>query len=103
MSYDRYTMFRGDGIIDFVPGIQLDKKDTDYFETYYLGRTRLDVLSNKYYGDPNYDWLIMLANQEYGSMEFEIPDLTELRIPYPLNKTIEDYTTKIRRHKELYG
>ncbi len=103
MTYDRYKQFRVNGIIQVVPGITLDHKDTDYFETYILGQSRLDIISNDYYGDPNYDWLIMLANPEYGSLEYKIPDGATIRIPYPLSATLENYNNKILMHKTLYN
>lgn len=103
MSYDRYKQFRVNGQIQVVPGITIDPKDTDYFETYVLGQSRLDVISNDYYGDANYDWLIMLANPEYGSLEYKIPDGATIRIPYPLSVTLENYNNKILMHKTLYN
>ena len=103
MSYDRYKQFRVNGQIQIIPGITVDPKDTDYFETYTLGVSRLDIISNDYYGDPNYDWLIMLANPQYGSLEYKIPDGSVLRIPYPLSTTIENYNNKIALHKSLYN
>ena len=103
MSYDRYKQFRINGHIEVVHGITIDPKDTDYFETYILGQSRLDIISNDYYGDPNYDWLIMLANPEYGSLEYKIPDGVTLRIPYPLSATLENYNNKIIAYKTLYN
>ena len=102
MAYDRYKNFRINGTIRIVPGITLDPKSTDYFETYNLGNSRLDLISFKYYGDPNYDWLIMLANPEYGSLEYQIPDGSLLRIPYPLSTSIENYNAKVEQYQQLY-
>lgn len=101
-TYDRYSLFRNNGKIEIVPSVTIEKKSTDYYETYILGKSRLDIISNNYYGNPNYDWLIMMANPEYGSMEFEIPDGSELRIPYPLDTTIKKYIEAVKLHKELY-
>ena len=103
MAYDRYTKFRMNGTIKTVPGITLTPKSTDYFETYHLGQSRLDLISYDYYGDPGYDWLIMLANPQYGSLEYKIPDGSVLRIPYPLATTLEDYNNKISQYETLYG
>jgi hypothetical protein len=103
MSYDRYTRFRVNGTIKIVPGITIDPKSTDYFETYTLGLSRLDIISSEYYGDPNYDWLIMQANPQYGSLEFNIENKSLLRIPYPLETTMSQYYSDIDKYKELYG
>lgn len=103
MSYDRYDKFRNNGLISLVPFVKIPKKNTDYYEIYHKGITRLDILSFNYYGDANYDWLIMQANPQYGSMEFDIPDKAEIRIPFPLNTTIEQYKANIDSYIALYG
>lgn len=101
-SYDRYSQFRQDGSISIVPFGVIPPKDTDFFEVYAKGETRLDILSYQYYNDSNYGWLIMQANPQYGSIEFEIPDGAKLRIPYPLSQTIQDYRASIEEYKRLY-
>lgn len=102
MSYNRYNRFLINGSYDIVPSVEIYKKPSDYTEVYEAGKTRLDLLSYKYYGDANYDWLIMMANPEYGSMEFNIPDGAIIRIPFPLNTTIELYNKAIDRYNTLY-
>ena len=51
MDYDRYSKFRVNGGTQFVPFIPIPVKDTDYYEIYEKGKTRLDLLSYQYYGD----------------------------------------------------
>ena len=101
-SYDRYSQFRQDGSISIVPFGEVPTKDTDYYEIYYRGTTRLDILSYQYYNDSNYGWLIMQANPQYGSIEFGIPDQAKLRIPYPLSQSLQDYRASIENYKKLY-
>lgn len=101
MSYNRYSNFLINGTYKIVPGIKIAMKNSDYSEVYHEGVTRLDILSQKYYGDANYDWLIMMANPEYGSMEFNIPDGSILRIPYPLNATLENYNKSVENYNIL--
>lgn len=102
MSYNRYNNFIKNGRYEIVPSVKIMPKSTDCMEVYEAGKSRLDLISYKYYGDANYDWLIMMANPEYGSMEFNIPDGAVLRIPFPLNLTIENYTKAIERYNSLY-
>ena len=102
-TYNRYKSFVKNGRISLIPFISIPKKSSDYYEEYELGKTRLDLLSYKYYDNPNYDWLIMQANPEYGSMEFNIEDGAILRIPYPLEDTILRYYSDIEEYKKLYG
>jgi len=102
MSYNRYTNFTSNGAIDLVPFVEIKKMPTDYY-VHHDVNTRLDVLSYDYYGDPNYGWLIMQANPEYGSLEFKIPHNALLRIPFPLELAITNYNEGIRKYKKLYG
>ena len=101
--YNRYKSFVENGTMHLVPFIKIPIKNSDYYEEYKVGKTRLDVLSYKYYNNPNYGWLILQANPECGSLEFNIEDGAKLRIPYPLDITISQYYIDIERYKELYG
>ena len=96
--FDRYKNFRINGDVRLVPHISIPVKDSDMYITYEKGKMRMDMLSHKYYNDVDYGWLIMQANPQYGSMEFLIPDKVELRIPFPLDKSLSDYEKGI----ELY-
>ena len=79
---------------------KLDKRDGI---TYELGKTRLDKLSQTYYGNPYHGFLIMLANPQYGGMEFDIPDRAVIRVPFPFNQTLEQYEDAVETHFRLYG
>ena len=103
MKNSRYDKFINNGKIEFVPYIPIIKQDSDYYVAYNPNEKRLDALSYQYYQDPNYGWVILQANAEYGSMEFSIPQGTILRIPYPIENVLEEYNAAIKRHKELYG
>ena len=102
-TYDRYYKFRKDGQILHVPFIEIPVRPTDYNTYYRAGKTRLDLLSYQYYGDANYDWLIMQANPQFGSLEFKIPDGSRIRIPYPLETVISQYNNDVDVYDELYG
>jgi len=103
MSIDRYKQLRTNGMVKSVPFIKLKQKGSDKVETYKLGSTRLDLLSYKYYQDPNYDWLILLANPEYDSLEFNIPDNTNIIIPFPLEASLVQYNTEVSKYLSYYG
>ena len=102
-TYDRYSQFRNGNEIELVPFGKVRPKDTDHFEVYRKNKSRLDLISSQYYNNPNYGWLILQANPGVGSMEYEIPDGTLLRIPYPLALSIEDYRDSIEEYYRLYG
>lgn len=101
-DYDRYSKFRADNKIEMVPFVEIPLQSGDQYIEYRRGHTRMDLLSNEYYGSPNYGWLIMQANPEYGSMEFSIPDLSVIRIPLPLDSALIAYRAGIDKYKKLY-
>lgn len=96
--YDRYEKFRDGNQFKVVPGITIPYSGSDLYITYHKDTMRMDMLSYKYYNDPNFGWLIMMANPHLGSLEFSIPDLSTLRIPYPLQTAIKAYETAINRN-----
>ena len=100
-TYDRYSQFRQDGKIAIVRGGEIPITDNDKYIIYKRNKTRLDNISYKMYGDPNYAWLILQANPQYSSMEFEIPDASVLRIPYPLSSAIERYRNSVEKYNKL--
>lgn len=95
--YDRYQKFRIDGQILKVPFTNIEKNTTDLYITFDKSRMRLDSLSYKYYGDANYGWLLMMANPQFGSMEFDIPDKVLFRIPYPLTTALTRYENEVNK------
>ena len=101
--YNRYKDFVVNGKYKTLPFISLSNKTTDFYETYYRNRTRLDELSQKYYEVPYYGWLILIANPIVGPMEFSIPDGSLLRIPYPLDITLQELNDKTKNFNQLYG
>ena len=103
MSYDRYRKMRISGKVGILPMVNIDPKSTDFFEEYKQGITRLDNVSYDYYGDANYDWLILMANPSLGNMEFEIPDGSTLRIPYPLDITLENFNNNLTKYNTAHS
>ena len=103
MDYNRYSKFTRNGYIALVPFIKIPVKQTDYYDYYRKGQTRLDRLSYKYYGDPNFGWLILQANPSCGGLEFRIEDNTRLRIPFPLESTLIEYNDAVSTYDRLYG
>ena len=103
MNYNRYKSFVMDGTYTKIPSIEIPQSSGDFYVYYELGKTRLDLLSYQYYGDPNYGWLIMQANPSVSSLEFNIPNGTRLRIPYPLDIAIQGYEDNIKKYDKLYG
>jgi hypothetical protein len=103
MAYNRYSNFIVNGTVKNVPFIKLPIKSSDKEETYILGTTRFDVLSEKYYKNPNFGWLIELANPQLGSLEFKIENNSLIRIPFPLESSIKSYNDSIANYILYYG
>ena len=101
--FDRYKNFRVDGNIKPLPGITIPQSSSDVYALYKKGQTRLDKISNTYYNNPYNGWLIMLANPQFGGLEFNIPDMTSLRVPYPFPDALQRYINEVNNYKILYG
>lgn len=101
--YDRYSEFLVNGEFKIVPGIEISIKTTDKYVQYKKGKTRLDKVSQEYYGTPLFGWLIMLANPLLGGLEFEIPDNSYVRIPFPLLNGLLEYKREIDLYRLYYG
>lgn len=89
-DYNRYAILQNNnGTTDRMPFVVIPQNPSDKYESWNTEYSRLDKLSQKYYGNPFYDFLILYAN---GVMsEFDILDGQLIRIPFPLTKAKTDY------------
>lgn len=101
--FDRYDKFKNNGSISTIPWINIEALPTDKNVVYKLGKSRLDILSQKYYNNPYHGFLIMIANPQFGGMEFNIKENDVIRIPFPLDSAIERYLESVEIYKRLYG
>jgi hypothetical protein len=101
--WNRYSQFLINGQQTVVPFVQLPQKGTDKAYIYKVAKSRLDRVSQEYYGTPYFGWLILQANPEYGGSEINIPDNSSLKIPFPLLSTLLDYKTALQTHFYYYG
>ena len=91
IDYNRYAILNNDnGTTDPMPFVYLPINSSDKYEYWNSNFSRLDKLSQKYYGNPFYDFLILYGNPEYVT-EFDVPDGALIRIPFPLQKAKSDY------------
>ena len=101
--YDRYKYFKDNGKIACTPLILISERSTDKFIVYKLAETRLDKVSEAYYGTPYYNWLIMNANPQYGGIEFNIEDGDVIRVPFPFRNVIQEFETSTQTYINQYG
>jgi hypothetical protein len=99
-DYNRYEILKNtDGTTDQMPFVNLPTNPSDKFEYWNTEFSRLDKISQKYYGNPFYDFLILYANKIYLN-EFDIPDGALIRIPFPLVKAKADYEAALTAFKK---
>lgn len=101
--YGRYDQFLVEGKQTIVPYITLPQKVSDKNYIYRIGISRLDKISQEYYGSPAFGWLIMVANPNFGGEEWNIPDGSVLTIPYPLIASLQDYKNQLENQFFYYG
>jgi hypothetical protein len=98
-DYDRYEPLKNDnGTTDMMPFVNIPINVSDKYEYWNVNFSRLDKLSQKYYGNPFYGFLILYANNIY-TTEFDIPDDALIRIPFPLQKPKSDYDSALQQFK----
>lgn len=102
-TFNRYSEFLIEGQQTIVPYITLPQKTTDKRYIYKVDMSRMDKISQQYYGSPVFGWLIMLANPQYSGGEWNIPDGAILTIPYPLISSLQDYKTELNNYFFYYG
>lgn len=90
MDYNRYEKFTSGSTYINIPFIKIKNRPTDQIIS-YKSSDRMDALSQRFYGDARYGWLILQANPSISSIENDIPLNSTIRIPYPLEQAIADY------------
>jgi hypothetical protein len=101
--YNRYQEFFVNGQQTIVPFVKLPSKPTDKRYIYRVGVSRLDKISQQFYDTPYFGWIILMANPEFGGLENNIPDGTDLIIPFPLVNSLQDYKKALDTHFFYYG
>ena len=101
--YNRYNLFYINGEQTVVPYVAIPTKPSDKVYVYKVGVSRLDKVSQEYYGTPFFGWLILQENPEYSGMENNIFDGAVLNIPYPLVTSLQDYKSAVEAHFFYYG
>jgi len=99
--YDRYQRFRINNTVKALPFIKIPPQSSDVIIE-YKNKTRLDIVSQTYYGAPYYGWLIMSANPQYGGLEFDIPEGSTIRVPFPLINALQNYQQAVDNYDTLY-
>lgn len=99
--YDRYQLFRENGQVKNVPFIPIPEKSTDKKIIWREGISRLDKVSQQFYGVPTAGWLILQSNSYLASLEGGFEDGQIIRIPFPYRQTIEQYHQSVNNYLKL--
>jgi len=94
MAASYYELLKSNDKLKDMPPIQIDKRGTDKSVTYNKQKNRLDNIAGNIYQDETYWRLILWANEEY-FMEYDIPDNTVIRVPWPFKDVLTEVDTKI--------
>ncbi len=106
MSYQywsRYSDFLINGQQNVVPYVELPSKSSDKNYIYKISQSRLDKISQQFYGSPYFGWLIQTANPQFSGSEYSIPDGAVLTIPFPLITSLQDYKNSYENYYFYYG
>ena len=101
--WNRYSDFVINGEQTVVPYVSLPQKPTDKAYIYKVAKSRLDKVSQQYYGTPFFGWLILMSNPKFGGQEWNIVDGSILTIPFPLVTSLQDYKNQLDNHFFYYG
>ena len=99
MGYNFHSLLRDNDKLKNMPPVQIDKRATDKSVTYNKQKNRLDTIAGNIYQDETYWKLILWANDQY-FMEFDIPDNTVIRVPWPLQDVVSEVQQKIVKKKD---
>ena len=94
MPFNFYSLLKDSDKLKNMPAVQIKHRHTDRSVMYNKNLTRLDVIAGDVYGDETMWRLILWANEQY-FMEFDIPDNTIIRVPYPLNDVLNEVSRVI--------
>jgi len=94
MPYNFYNLLKSNDVLKNMPPISISKRSSDKSVLYNKQKNRLDTIAGTIYKDETFWKLILWANEEY-FMEFDIPDNTVIRVPYPLQDVLSEVTGKI--------
>ena len=99
MPYNFYSLLRNNDSLRDMPALKIEKRTTDKSVTYNKQLNRLDNIAGNIYNDETLWRLILWANEQY-FMEFDIPNNTVIRVPWPLQDVLTEVQTKIAEKRD---
>jgi len=99
MPFNFYKDLKIGDTLKNMPQVVISKRRTDKYITYDSKVMRLDYVAGQIYEDDTLTRLIMWANPDY-CYEFDIPDNTIIRIPYPLKDVLTEVQNYIISNRD---
>src|ERR1035437_459401 len=99
MAYDFHQYLISGTTLQEMPAIIISERNTDKRVIYDKKITRLDRIAGDIYGDETLSKIILWANPAY-FIEFDIPDGTVIRVPFPANDVIAEVVSQIVTKKD---
>lgn len=94
MPQDFYKLLKTSDRLKDMPAVKINNRTSDKSILYNKEKNRLDTIAADIYDDETLWRLILWANEEY-FLEFDIPDNTVIRVPWPLQDVLNEVNTKI--------
>lgn len=94
MAYNFYSLLKDNDKLKNMPPVTIKNRASDKSVTYNKQLNRLDNIAGDVYQDETYWKLILWANEQY-FLEFDIPDNTVIRVPFPLQDVLNEVNTNI--------
>lgn len=98
MAVDFYKYLITQTSMANMPAITIQPRESDKRVIYDKKRTRLDRIAGDIYQEEEYWRLIMWGNPDY-DIEFDIPDGTVIRIPFPKEEVEKEVAQQILEKK----
>ena len=94
MPINFYDYLKKNNEFKNMPAITISIRETDKHVTYNKKTTRIDRIAGDIYEDETVGRIIMWANPDY-TYEFDIPDGTVIRVPFPYDDVVDEIISKI--------
>lgn len=99
MPFNFYKPLKSNDSLKDMPPVKISLRRTDKYITYQKEIMRLDYIAGQIYEDETMWRLILWANPEY-FLEFDIPNNTIIRIPFPLNDVLAEVNNFIINNRD---
>lgn len=98
MPINFYKLLKNNDVLRDMPPIKIKARNSDKFVKYNKNKKRLDVIAGEIYQDETLWRLILWGNPEY-FLEYDIPDNTRIRVPWPLQDVASEVIKFIQNNK----